>query len=243
MGRDPRDQARRLADGLGKALGERLRGAVLFGSVARGEAVPGVSDINVLVLIEGLDASAIRAASPLARDWAGHGNTPPLVLDWHEVPNSTDAFAVELSDMIDVHEVLVGDDPLEGLVVGQRDLRLQAERELRGKLVQLREGLLLAAPEPKQIGRLLLTAIPSFLTYHRALLRLAGRGVPTHGEAVVEQAAALVGHAPDSFLRALEARRSGERLRLDLDHPVVAGYYSLAEHTAAYVDALPENDT
>ncbi|MBI4546152.1 MAG: nucleotidyltransferase domain-containing protein, partial [Gemmatimonadetes bacterium] len=142
---DPRKSASSLTRALADRFGPGLRSVLLYGSVARGEAAPGVSDINVLVLFERVDGGVLLRASPLARRWARAGNTAPLVMSWGEWQRAADAFAIEVADMQDAHEVLHGADPLEGVVVDRGAVRLQVERELRGKLVQLREGLLLAA--------------------------------------------------------------------------------------------------
>lgn len=237
---DPRQTAASLARELAALFGDRLRSVLLYGSVARGEAVPGVSDINVLLLLDQIDAATLRAASPLARRWVRAGNTAPLIMAWSEWQRAADVFAIELADMHDAHEVLHGSDPLAGLAVERPALRLQAERELRGKLLQLREGMLLAAEAEEDVGRLLLVALPSFITYLRAALRLAGRPVPVRSEAAIEEGARLVEGDPGPFLRVWAARMKREPLRVRLDDPLVAGYYALAERVAHFVDTLAE---
>ncbi len=237
---DPRETAAEFAASLAERLGDRLHSALLFGSVARGEAVPGVSDINVLVLLDRIDAAALRAASPLARRWAESGNTAPLFMAEGEWRRAADVFAIELTDMRDAHEILHGRDPLEGLEVDGAALRLQAERELRGKLLQLREGMLLAAEDEQAVGRLLMLALPSFVTYMRAALRLVGRRVPRRGPETIEDAGQLVGADPSALLRVWEARSHREPIRAAVDDPLVLGYYALAESTAAFVDNLSD---
>ena len=71
---DPKKVAEELSRAYAELFGERLRSALLYGSVARGEAIGGVSDINVLLLLDRLDPATLRAASPLARRWSGAGN-------------------------------------------------------------------------------------------------------------------------------------------------------------------------
>lgn len=239
---DPKKVAEELSRAYAELFGERLRSALLYGSVARGEAIGGVSDINVLLLLDRLDPATLRAASPLARRWSGAGNAAPLFMTWDEWQSASDVFGIELADMRDAHIMLHGSDPLAGLEVERRALRLQAERELRGKLLQLREGLLLAATDGKEIGRLLAVALPSFVTYLRAALRLAGRAVPIRTAAVIEEATALVNAPGDAFLEVARARSEGKALDLAVESPVVDGYFALAEQTARFVDSLSEDD-
>lgn len=234
-------QAERFVEELRQAFAERLRSVVLHGSVARGEAVPKVSDVNLLVLLDDVDAAALRTAGPLARRWARAGNTAPLLLSWDEWLRSADAFAIEVADMKDARNVLHGDDAVKDLVVDRRELRLQAERELRGKLVQLRSGLLLTAERPAEVGRLLLSALPSFTTYARAVLRLHGEAVPDNTPAVLDRAAALVETDAAPMHTAWQARTSGSAHDWPVDSPIVHGYYTFAEKTADHVDRLPED--
>lgn len=238
---DMNAQTERFVEELKQALGERLRSVVLHGSVARGEVVPNVSDVNLLVLLDDVDATALRTAGPLARRWARAGNTAPLLLSWDEWLRSADAFAIEVADMKDARHVLHGEDAVAELAVDRRQLRLQAERELRGKLVQLRSGLLLTAERPGEVGRLLLSALPSFTTYARAVLRLHGEAVPDTTPAVLDRAAHLVEADAAPMHTTWQARTGGNAREWPVDSPVVLGYYTFAERTADHVDRLPED--
>ncbi len=236
----PKETAEQMALELGSLYGPRLRSVVLHGSVARGDAIPGVSDINLLVLLDAVDAPALRIGSPAARRWVQGGNTAPLIASWREWEESADAFAIEIADMRDARVVLRGADPIAALPADHSAMRLQAERELRGKLVQLRTGLLLSAERPEEIGRLLLRALPSFTTYFRALLRLDGRQPPAHTEEVIREAGKLAGFDPAPLQRAWEARRAARPLKLPVDDPLTSGYYGAVVRATEYVDSLSE---
>lgn len=236
--RDPTETARLFAGELAAALREELRSVLLYGSVPRGEAIPGVSDINVLVLVDRVRLPLLRRVSGLARRWTEAGNTAPLFLGWHDWEHSADAFAVEVADMQRWHEVLRGEDPLADLPLVHAALRHQLEHELRGKMVQLHEGLMLVAEEPEEVGRLLLAALPSFTTYLRAALTLADRPISPSTEAMVPEAAALVSGDPDAFLVCWRARCERRSPRVGLKDSLVEGYYRLVERTVAWVDGL-----
>jgi predicted nucleotidyltransferase len=224
---------------LAELLGERLRGVVLHGSVSRGEAVAGVSDVNLLVLLDAIDADVLRRLAPEARGWLERERSVPLVLTWDEWAAASDAFAVETADMVDSHELLHGDDPLDGRTVERRYLRLQAERELRAKLIHLREGTLVSADRPEDLGRLLLVALPSVATYLRTALRLAGEWAPLATPETLQAGAALVAAEADPLLRLWEMRGRREIPRTEVEDPLMVAVHEILERTVAYVDTLP----
>jgi predicted nucleotidyltransferase len=235
---DPRESARELVRDWQGLFGERLRSALLFGSVARGEYVEEVSDINVLLLIDQIDAATLKKASQATRKWIKTAREAPLVFEIEQWKRAADVFAIEIADMSDAHEMLHGEDPLAHAVIDEESLRLQAERELRGKLLQLQTGLLVAANTPADVGKLLLNSVPSFATYLRAVLRLAGQTAPVDTTEAINRAAGHIGVNPASFLRVWEARQKRSSFKLAVDDPMVDAYYDMAERTADFVDNL-----
>lgn len=231
---DPRAAAEQLTRTAVERLGERLRTAVLFGSVARGEAVVGLSDVNLLLLVDQVDPGLLERLGPAARELAERHGTPPLVMDAAGWSRAGDSFAIEMADMADAHVALHGADPVTDVTVPPAALRLQAERELRVKLLHLREGILVAAGREAELGGLLVTALPSTATYLRAALRLAGREVPPRMDEVIRRGGELVGADTEALLEALEARTG--------QHPpkatarMVEGFHEAMNRMVDYVD-------
>lgn len=219
-------------------FGERLRSAILFGSVARGEAVENVSDINVMLLIDHIDPATLKKASQCTRKWIKKSLEAPLVFEMNQWRRASDAFAIEIADMKDAHVLLHGEDPVATAPFEEESMRLQAERELRGKLLQLQTGLLVAANTPVDVGRLLTNSLPSFTTYMRAALRLAGQPAPLNAVDTINHAAGHIGANPSAFLRVWEARQKKSAFKLAVDDPLVNAYYDSAEKTADFVDNL-----
>ncbi|MGQ0560621.1 MAG: hypothetical protein ACT443_01955 [Gemmatimonadota bacterium] len=233
-----RETARVLVREWHQLFGERLKSALLYGSVARHEYVPEVSDINVLLLIDHIDSTTLKLASSATRKWMRSAREAPLVFELAQWQRAADVFAIEIADMRDAHEVLHGEDPLAPATLDEQALRLQAERELRGKLLQLQTGLLVAANTPAEVGRLLVNSVPSFATYMRTLLRLAGQPASTNTVEVINLAASHVGANPSAFLRVWEARQKRGSFKIAVGDPLVDAYYDTAEKTAEFVDNL-----
>jgi hypothetical protein len=233
------EKAGTIARGLEADFGDALKSVLLFGSVARGEAIDGVSNVNLLVLLDDVDTRMLARAAPHAKGWRKAGAVP-LLLEAGEWQRAADVFAIEIADMHDAHEVLYGEDPIAPHAIDRAALRVQAERELRAKLMQLRSGLVAAAGERDQIGALLVAALPSLATYLRTALRLAGGAVPARMDQVLSAGARLVGAEPAGLLAAHSARVERKPLRVALEDAVVETYHAAAEKTTAWVDALKE---
>lgn len=222
---------------LSDALGDDLRSVVLYGSVPRGEAVEGVSDLNVLVLVEDAAPARLEAAASCVKAWHESAGAMPLVFTPEEWRRSSDVYPIEVADMRSAHRVVTGDDPLAGMSVSLRHMRLQTERELRGKLVHLR-GRFFAAGRSDALGRLLLAAAPSVATYLRTILRLQRRDVPPDTREVARAAARVVGGDPGPFLECWLARKVPDDFSADLD--TVGGVAALMEAAARYVDTMED---
>jgi hypothetical protein len=235
----PLERARRFAGEMQRVYGADLASVVLYGSAARGEYRPGVSDLNVLVLLGEVSPAALRRASDAARTWVSEGNPPPLMMSVDEWRGSADVWAIEVSDIRDAHLVLAGADPFAGSEIRLEDLRMQCERELKGKQIQLRERYLLFAGEPAELGQLLTRSFSTFLVLFRTVLRLSGEGGERDAETVVRRLAERVGFDPAPLLEVHRARSAGgEPLRPRADAPVVVGYLDAVSRVVDHVDRL-----
>src|SRR5947207_14996974 len=121
-----------LVSQLRAAFGTALRSVVLYGSAAAGEHIPKRSDLNVLVIVDSLDAPRLAAASAASRAWADAGNPAPLTMTMSEWRGSSDIFPMEYADILERHRVLFGEAPFDGISVDRKDLRLQLEQEAMG---------------------------------------------------------------------------------------------------------------
>jgi predicted nucleotidyltransferase len=231
---EPKQVATEFAGELSKALGARLEGVMLYGSAARGEWLESMSDINVLVLIDDINGASLHATSPVVRKYAAK-RIHPIVLETKEWKSATDVFAIEVADMVDASVQIKGDDALSRLPTALPILRLQAERELRGKLLQLYLGMLVTET-PDQLGKLLMSTMPSLATYFRTALRLGRRDVPHDTASVLREAGELTGADVTPLLRVLEARQGKGDLAVALNDPLVDQFNTATEKLVQFID-------
>lgn len=143
--------------------------------------------------------------------------------------------------MRSAHRLLRGPDPLAGVEVSRTELRRAVERELRGKLLRLRQGYAALADHPNGLGALASRTMPVMLLLFRALLELAGRPVadPADARATALALGALVGFDPGP-VAAVAAQRGRREWSCPAD--LFEGYLEAVARTVRYVDQLQPGD-
>lgn len=213
--------------------------AVLYGSAARGDWVPGRSDINLLLVLDDPSAARLARLEPAFTAWRKAQPEPPLLIGRKEWEHAVDTFPIEITDMQSAYRVLRGADPLAGLVVAPADLRRALEREIRGKLLRLRQGFVVMSKHPNELGQLAAESLATILLLFRCLAVLRGRPLQRDPAAAINEASQIAGFRPEQLL-AILAHRSERRWSCSVE--CFLGYLDAVEQTARFVDQLEPGD-
>ncbi len=176
---------RKLVETLIAALGPRLHSVVLYGSAARGDFDEATSDLNLLIVLEDLEPATLEALAPGMTRWAKQRQPLPRVFSREVILEAADVFPIEFLDIQHDRVVLHGVDPFADLEVHTTHLRLQCERELREKMMRLREAYIESHARPRDLNRLLTPSYSTFVALFRGCLHLLAQEVPAHNEEVV----------------------------------------------------------
>jgi predicted nucleotidyltransferase len=199
-----------MVDKLASALGDRLRSVVLYGSAARGEFHRATSDLNLIVVLADMGARTLEALTPAVGWWRKKGQPPPRLFSSETLARETDVFPIEFLDIRDSHLVLRGEDPFSGIEVGTEFLRLECERELREKLMRLREGYVECHASRSALALLLTDSYTTFVALFRGCLHLVGASVPARNLEVVAAFCARAGLAGAPFEEVDRLKRGEE---------------------------------
>jgi predicted nucleotidyltransferase len=213
--------------------------AILYGSAARGDYIPGRSDINLMLVIDQLSPQVLRSLGRGFASWRKSTREPPLVLSRAEWNRASDAFPVEIADMRTSYKVLRGADPLQEARVEPADLRKALEREFRGKLLRLRQGYATYAPDPAALGTLGLQSAATILVLLRGVLTLLEKPVPHDSLELAAAAAATIGFEGEHLLHVVRHRVDRE---WRCNAPEFENYMEAVEHTARFLDQLQLGD-
>jgi hypothetical protein len=179
--------ANQAVDHLKQAFGQELESVILYGSAMTADYNPRKSDINLLVVLTPKGIAEIKKTHLFAGWWRKH-RVRMLFMTRDYIGQSLDCYPVEFLDMQGLHRVLEGEDALSGLQIPKSELRLQCEREIKGKLLHLRMGYVGTGGKPKAVRHLIGESLPVIASLFRALLFLAGRPVPDRREDVFNEA-------------------------------------------------------
>jgi len=206
--REALDRARRDLHAL---YGASLLALALTGEAAGAGYRPGRSPLELAVLLDEVTAQALRRLQPRLAAWARRRVVAPLLFDPRWLEEARDAFPIEFLELRVHHVLLHGDaDPFASLPVNGEHLRLEVEKQLRGKLLHLWEAYLETRGSRRRLRALLLAAPPGFAWILRGALRLAGApgaSAPDDHETLFAEAERRFGVSLPSLRRLEGARR------------------------------------
>jgi len=197
-----------------------------------------LSDINSIVVLHDMDLKFITFLAPLGKKYGGKRISAPLVMTPEYIDKSIEAFPVEFLDFKLLHKTVYGDDTLANVKIEKVPLRIQSEREIKIKLMSLRQGYLSSVGRKELLAAILVRSITGSVALFRAIIYLLGKEPPILRADVVKMFADVTGIEADIFqkllmLKAKAIKPSEQELR-DLFNR----YYNALESIEKTIDNL-----
>lgn len=220
---------------LTKACGPSLAAVVLYGPAAHGDFYEEEPELHLLLVLRNLELTTLATLGEPMAWWLKKGQPIPRVFSAELIADSADVFPMELSDLLAHRIVLHGEDPFPQLSIDADHLRLQCEREIREKMMRLREAFIEARGKDKHLSRLMAESYLSFVMIFRGSLRLRlNAEVPQHDAGVVDSFSEWAGldAAP---LHRVESIKHG---RDKGDAALFADYYTQLTRAVEFIDGF-----
>jgi hypothetical protein len=175
---DPKEIFPEIIDDYKGLLGDDLISIILYGSATGQDYRPGKSDINFMMVLseEGIDR--LDKVFKMIDKWRKRKVATPLFLTEIYAESSLDVFPIEYLSFQRNHILVYGEDILADLSFDSECLRLQCEREIKGKLLLLREAFLETAGKGNALKGLMSQSLQAFMAIFDALLYLKGKEIP-----------------------------------------------------------------
>lgn len=188
-----------------------LECVILFGSAARGDSRPGLSDLNVACILRSLSVEELGRLAGVVKWWCEEQKEPaPLFFTRDELHQAADVFAIEILDMKQGRRVLYGKDLVADIDVPMNLHRVQIEHDLRTMILKLRQHYLRAPGNAKELAPVLRKSFSGVLTLLRHTVIAFGEEPPAAAHDIIARAASLTGSNAAAFDALLKLRETGE---------------------------------
>lgn len=197
-----------------------------------------LSNINSVVVLHNMDLQFIKFLAPLGNKYGKKKIAAPLVMTPEYIDRSLDAFPIEFLDFKRLHKTVYGHDLLKDLQITTPNLRLQCEREIKTKLIGLRQEYLSSLGRKKLIAAVLVRSFTGSMALFRAIITLLGKEPPVPRAEVIAMLGSATGIDTEIFEKLL-------LLKADLVKPseqelasFFERYYNALEATGKIIDDL-----
>lgn len=229
-------QVTEFVEKLKSVAGTNLKAVALYGSAVAGDFHAGHSNVNLLIVLERSDLSALESLHPAMEWWGKQGHAAPLVFTLDELKSSSDIFAIEFTDIASHHRMLFGEDVFTELDIPEKAYRMQIERDLRTNSLRLRQAIVTKPAQQKPELDLMLASVSSFATLFRHALVALGEPRPDSKRDAVRRIAAACNSSAAGFESILDIRE-GKKKQNEIDaHATLQSYLELVDAVTNAVD-------
>jgi hypothetical protein len=133
------------------------------------------SDINSVVVLHNMNLKFVEFLAPLGKKYGKRRIAAPLIMTPEYIRRSLDAFPIEFHDFKLIHKTIHGPDILADLQMDRAHLRLQCEREIKTKLIGLRQGYISSLAKRDLLTSVLISSFTGCMALLRAIIVLLDR--------------------------------------------------------------------
>ena len=223
---------------LRKGHENKLHSIYIVGSALTGDYDPKVSDINSVIVLHKMDLKFLEFLAPLGKKYGKKRIAAPLFMTPAYIDASCDVFPIEFLNIKLLHHTVIGEDIFEELEIDGSYLRHQCEREVKVKLIGLRQGYISAAGDHKILARGFADSVAGYMPLFKAIIVLFGKEPPQINREILSVLNELTGIRTDAFSQVLELKSRQTRPSTEKLNIVFEDYYKAIEQLGEIIDAL-----
>ena len=194
------------------------------------------SDINSVVVLKTMDMKFFEFIAPLGRKYKKKGIAAPLIMTPDYIAGSLDVFPIEFLDFKLIHQTIFGEDILKGIDINAADLRLQCEREIKSKLIGLRQGYISSLGDRKLLTKSFADSIAGYMALFRGIIFLMGEKPPVSKLEVIHALSGATGVNTDIFRKILDIRNGKIKPGKENLKTMFEQYYTSTEKIGKCID-------
>lgn len=198
------------------------------------------SDVNSIFILKEMDLKFLELIAPLGKKYGKHKVAAPLTMTPEYIKRSLDVFPIEFLNFKLIHATVFGDDILENIEINRMDLRHQCEREIKSKLIWLRQGYISSLGNRKILTEGFVNSISGYIPLFRGIIVLLGKEPPIRQNEVITALSEAANINTDVFARVLKEKREKIKLSIEELNTIFEDYYAATERLGKIVDEIKE---
>jgi hypothetical protein len=155
---------------------ENICSLAVYGSATGVNFVPGKSNVNLAAVVGELMLKQLKTYRELIAKRRKQ-EVVPLFLTKEHIRSSLDVFPMELLEIKDNHVTIFGEEIFDSLKIELKYLRLQCEREIKSRLIRLRQSYPEVGSKARELNGFLEQSFNSVLPIMRSVLYLGDREI------------------------------------------------------------------
>lgn len=231
------NRIRPFIDEILKEYSEIIHSIHIVGSAVTPDFNEKTSDLNSLIILNRMSLDFIEFLAPLGKRYGKKRIVPPLIMTEEYIQNSLDVFPIEFHDFRLIHETIIGEDILKGLLIKKENLRLQCEREIKARLIGLVQGYISSAGDKKLITSMLIKTFTGCIPLFRAVIYLLGKEPPVLRADVIKTFQEIAADSPVYEDLLLIRNRQIRPTKSELNH-IFEQYHDLLRKISKVIDEL-----
>lgn len=222
--------------------GGDLVSITLYGSATGKDYRPGKSDINFMIVLSEEGIERLDRAFEIVKKWRKRNVAIPHFLTENYVETSTDVFPIEYLNFKSNYVPVYGKDILKDLSFRPEFIRLQCEREIKGKLLLLREAYLETSGKGRALKDVISQSIRAFVAIFGALLHVKGLELPKEKLQIIRATAQAFDLDSGVFEKLLDVKDDKVKLSDEDMRRLFQAYLTEIRKLSKLVDTLGGED-
>ena len=223
-------------------FGDDLISIMLYGSATGSDYRPGKSDINFMIVLSEEGIERLNMAFEIVKKWRKRNVAIPLFLTENYVKTSMDVFPIEYLNFQRNYIPVYGKDILKDLSFDHEFVRLQCEREIKGKLLLLREAYLETSGKGRALKEVISQSTRAFVAIFEALLHVKGLELPKEKLEIIWATAQAFDMDSNVFEKLLDVKEDKVKLSDEDMRRLFQAYLTEVRKLSKLVDALGGED-
>lgn len=199
-----------------------------------------VLDINSICVLDSMDLKFLELLAPLGKKYGRQKVAAPLIMTPDYIKGSLDVFPIEFLNYKLIHSTVYGEDLFEALQFNRMELRHQCERELKSKLIWLRQGYLSSLGNRKILTEGFVSSITGYIPLFRAIIVVLGKEPPVRQSEVITALSGAANINTDIFAKVLREKHEKAKLSIEELNSIFEEYYAATEQLGKIIDEIRE---